>query len=382
MKVLFIASVFLASCFFQEVNSTRRWLKEEFPNPTKDLGICGRRGKVSLICDPDNVLSYKTANKLEELLYSIGKNTASGCSSDEKPGFQVGVAVLKRMRIFSWESVEETAEKFTKHLHDSWGVGHAGCDDGAMLLLSIHNRQVYISTGKKAMELLSDDQINIIIEQMKPYLRRKDYDKSVEHAVVRIGEVFSGKVLDRPPNYCQLIITTVVIAMVGVLGVWLYSLHKEEQEREDRTRELWRIHDEKLFGKFCPICLEEFQQKPKLVLSTCFHKFCKPCLTKWLKNKDTCPVCRQSADILNKDVTYHTYDFSREDPSLVMIQRPLRPSVILQTNVNRGSNSYTGSFDSDPIFARSSMVGNGSFGSNGGFGGGSSAGGGLVGGSW
>ena len=47
-----------------------------------------------------------------------------------------------------------------------------------------------------------------------------------------------------------------------------------------------------------------------------------------------------------------------------------------------GSNSFTGSFVSDPIFVRSSMVGGGSFGSGRGFGGGSSAGGGGKGGSW
>ena len=60
-----------------------------------------------------------------------------GYSSGEKGGFQIGVSVFNKMGSIPGESVEETAEKFTKHLHGSWGVGHAGCDDGAMLLLSI-----------------------------------------------------------------------------------------------------------------------------------------------------------------------------------------------------------------------------------------------------
>ena len=213
-RVTFFA-VLLAFCFLQEGNSTREWLKEDFPNPTKNLVSCGRRGKVSWICDPDKVLSYETADKVEELLYSIGKNTASECSSDEKAGFQIGVAVLKKMRTIPGESVEETAEKFTKHLHDSWGVGHASCDDGAMLLLSILDRQVHVSTGKKAMELLSDDQIGIIIEEMKTYLRGKDYDKSVELAVVRMGDVFSGKVLKRPFNDVVGFICLFLIVLIG-----------------------------------------------------------------------------------------------------------------------------------------------------------------------
>lgn len=388
-RVIFLA-VFLTLCFLQEGNSTQEWLKEDFPNPTKDLGSCGRREKVSWICDPDKVLNYETANKVEELLYSVGKNTASGCSSDKKPGFQIGVAVLKKMRRIPGESVEETAEKFTKHLHDSWGVGHAGCDDGAMLLLSILDRQVYVSTGKKAMELLSDDQIDIIIEEMKVYLRGKDYDKSVELAVVRMGEVFSGKVLERPFDYGLIIFCAFLIAVVGA---GLYIGHQQEQEREKCTRKLKRIQEERdranqsqksYESKSCPICLEEFQPETKTRLLACGHKYCEPCLTKWLEDHATCPICRQSADRRGDEGgTCHTYDFTPELQFRLMMLQLQHPSFVTQTMVNRwGSNSYTGSFVSDPIFVRSSMVGGGSFGSGGGFGGGSSAGGGGRGGSW
>lgn len=388
-RVIFFA-VFLALCFLQEAKSTQEWFKEDFPNPTKDLGSCGRRGKVSWVCDPDKVLSYEIANKVEELLYSIGKNTVSGCSSDEKPGFQIGVAVLKKMRTIPGESVEETAEKFTKHLHDSWGVGHAGCDDGAMLLLSILDRQVYISTGQKAMELLSDDQIDIIIEEMKPYLRGKDYDKSVELAVVRMGEVFSGKVLERPFNYGLMIFCAFLIVVVGI---GLYIEHKQGKERAKCTRKLKRIQEERdranqsqksYESKSCPICLEEFQPETKTRLLACGHKYCEPCLTKWLEDHATCPICRQSAD-RHKDEggACHTYDFIPELQFRLMMLQLQHPSFVTQTMVNRwGSNSYTGSFVSDPIFVRSSMVGGGSFGSGSGFGGGSSSGGGGRGGSW
>ena len=383
-------AVLLALCFLQEGSSTQEWLKEDFPNPAKDLGSCGRRGKVSWICDPDEVLSYETANKVEELLYSVGKNTASGCSSGEKAGFQIGVAVLKKMRSIPGESVEETAEKFTKHLHDSWGVGHAGCDDGAMLLLSILDRQVYVSTGKKAMELLSDDQIDIIIEELKGYLRGKDYDKSVELAVVRMGEVFSGKVLERPVNYGNIISVAIVIALVGYK---LYAEHKQKQEREKCTRKLNRIQEERdranQFHKSyeslsCPICLEEFQLETKTIMLACGHKYCEPCLTKWLEDHATCPICRQSAYRREDEGgACHTYDFISELHFRLMMLQRQHPSLVTQTMVNRwGSNSFTGSFVSDPIFVRYTMVGGGSTGSDSGFGGGSSAGGGGSGGGW
>ena len=388
-RVVFLA-VFVAVCFLKEGKSTQEWRKEEFPNPTKDVGSCGRRGRVSWICDPEKILSYETANKIEELLYSVAKNTVSGCSSGEKAGFQIGVAVLKKMLRIPGESVKETAEKFAKHLHDSWGVGHAGCDDGAMLLLSILDRQVYVSTGKRAMELLSDDQIGIIIDEMKPYLQSKNYDKSVELAVVRMGEVFSGKVLEHPFDYGLIIFCVLLIVIVGI---GLYIAFKQQQEREDCEDKLKRIQEERdrakqshksYESKSCPICLEEFQPETKTRLLACGHKYCEPCLTKWLEDHATCPICRQSTDRRGDGGgACNTYDFLPELQFRLMMLQLQHPSFVTQTMVDRwGSSSFTGSFVSDPIFVRSSMVGGGSFGSGGGFGGGGSSGGGGRGGSW
>ena len=227
---------FAAFYFLQEGQATRGWYKEDFPDPTIDVETCGRRGKVSWICDPENILSYGAADKIEELLYSIVKNTASGCSyyHNGKPGFQIGVAVLNQMSGIPGEPVEETAKTFAKHLHDSWGVGHAGCDDGAMLLISILDRQLYVSTGKRAMELLSDDQIDIIIEEMKPYMLKKDYDKGVELAIVRMGEVFG---IRSASNHWYIIFYAVLVIII--VGVGLYIGRKEEQSRGGWERDTY-----------------------------------------------------------------------------------------------------------------------------------------------
>ena len=228
--------IFAAFYFLQEEKATRGWYKEDFPDPTIDVETCGRRGKVSWICDPENILSYGAADKIEELLYSIVKNTASGCSyyHNGKPGFQIGVAVLNQMSGIPGEPVEETAKTFAKHLHDSWVVGHAGCDDGVMLLISILDRQLYVSTGKRAMELLSDDQIDIIIEEMKPYMLKKDYDKGVELAIVRMGEVFG---IRSASNHWYIIFYAVLVIII--VGVGLYIGRKEEQSRGGWERDTY-----------------------------------------------------------------------------------------------------------------------------------------------
>ena len=230
--------IFAAFYFLQEGQATRGWYKEDFPDPTIDVETCGRRGKVSWICDPENILSYGAADKIEELLYSIVKNTASGCSyyHNGKPGFQIGVAVLNQMSGIPGEPVEETAKTFAKHLHDSWGVGHAGCDDGAMLLISILDRQLYVSTGKRAMELLSDDQIDIIIEEMKPYMLKKDYDKGVELAIVRMGEVFG---IRSASNHGYIIFYAVVVIIILATIVVLCIKRKKEQSRGEWKRDTY-----------------------------------------------------------------------------------------------------------------------------------------------
>ena len=227
---------FAAFYFLQEGQATRGWYKEDFPDPTIDVETCGRRGKVSWICDPENILSYGAADKIEELLYSVVKNTDSGCSyyDNGKPGFQIGVAVLNQMSGIPGEPVEETAKTLAKHLHDSWGVGHTGCDDGAMLLISILDRQLYVSTGKRAMELLSDDQIDIIIEEMKPYMLKKDYDKGVELAIVRMGEVFGNR---SASNHWYIIFFAVLVIII--VGVGLYIGRKEEQSRGGWERDTY-----------------------------------------------------------------------------------------------------------------------------------------------
>lgn len=62
---------------------------------------------------------------------------------------------------------------------------------------------------------------------MKLYLREKDYDKFVELVVVRMGEVFSGKVLESFINYGFILFCVIIVVVVG-LG--FYIGYKEELE--------------------------------------------------------------------------------------------------------------------------------------------------------
>lgn len=65
------------------------------------------------------------------------------------------------------------AESLAKAIHDTWGVGHRACDNGVLLLLSVYDRQLYISAGRGAAGMLHDRMLDVIIEGVKPLLREQ-----------------------------------------------------------------------------------------------------------------------------------------------------------------------------------------------------------------
>jgi len=46
----------------------------------------------------------------------------------------------------------------------------------------------------------------------------------------------------------------------------------------------------------CPVCYS-FPNKSNMTTLECKHSFCTDCITKWLKENDTCPVCRHQIEL-------------------------------------------------------------------------------------
>ena len=46
------------------------------------------------------------------------------------------------------------------------------------------------------------------------------------------------------------------------------------------------------FENACPVCKEEFVLSEECLLMPCEHHFHKDCLIPWLKERNSCPVCR------------------------------------------------------------------------------------------
>lgn len=43
----------------------------------------------------------------------------------------------------------------------------------------------------------------------------------------------------------------------------------------------------------CPICMDEFKLRQKVLITDCGHHFHSKCLKKWFKVNQSCPMCRQ-----------------------------------------------------------------------------------------
>jgi len=400
------------------------WRKEDFPNPQSDLGhrrtaetrrVCGREWQKSNICDPDHILTDEEGDAIEGRLNFIHEEHTMPCGTESR-GVQMSVALMKNM---DTKGGLDSAEVFARHLHDKWGVGYSGCDNGILLLVAVENREVYISTGQGAREVVTDEAVQTIIENMRSRLRNEDYGQAVLGAVGDVHLQLAGKLPESSSSWWPFILMGSAIS--GVVGLFyvgtaiddrrnknrrLAQYKKENAEYEEVKTKLVSIQDEvktkakKLAEKFaavsCPVCLENFDNEDindtEVRILDCGHQFCSPCIEEWLKNNKTCPIC--IADVPE--------DNDREAHFRLSSLREQHPNFVSNEAVSRWSrrdyrSSYYGSSlfqNRRPVYivapsyrgssssSSSSFMGTPSRSSSFSFGGGTSSRGGGGGGSW
>lgn len=270
IPLLIVAQPFTQARNLQQQNTdahsllSTTWSPSTYPNPTRDIDKCNRRGVKSWVCDPDGVISYTTANVIESLVQDISTGTSpyalAPCGALGKQGYQVAVALMRKINVASTVTPADAARTFAKSLHDAWGVGFSGmqcawgmrnvhgvfaeknstpykstpmhthpttapppippteCNNGVLLLLAVDDRQVYISTGQGAQRAMPDDQAAVIIHRMKPSLRAGDYDIAVERAVREMGLALAGATFEEPHDW----VGTVFGVGVVVIILWAF----------------------------------------------------------------------------------------------------------------------------------------------------------------
>jgi len=56
----------------------------------------------------------------------------------------------------------------------------------------------------------------------------------------------------------------------------------------------------------CVICFEHITQEQKAVIKNCAHSFCFTCIKSWMETTITCPLCKQTMDVLQHSFTSET----------------------------------------------------------------------------
>lgn len=51
----------------------------------------------------------------------------------------------------------------------------------------------------------------------------------------------------------------------------------------------------------CAICREQFNKSNETIMLHCKHMYHKNCILEWLKEQNTCPICRESLDVKTTD---------------------------------------------------------------------------------
>ena len=320
------------------------WTPDSYPNPKVETFLCGRSGRVSSICDADGVLTEATKNRMEGLIQDIERGESpyrlATCGSRGAEGYQVAVAVMRKMKVDDGAQPAEVAKEFAKTLHARWGVGISECDNGVLLLLSVDDRQVYVSTGKQAQrEGLPDETLALIVSWMVPYLKGGQYGEAIVRGVTNIGLALSGWDVAQDDSTWSVGLVFFLIVLTFVLfsiAQSVYQTRKRNKRLKTCKQILEKIKDEQdrivsrewSEHRTCPVCFEAFgeatgssgsissrdeqsanideaaeegsrllgdESRKRLVLK-CGHCVCEPCLKEWMARNRTCPVCREPVD--------------------------------------------------------------------------------------
>jgi len=259
---------------------------------------------------------------------------------------------------------------------------------------------MYISTGRGANMVLTDEKVQDVLASMRSRLRMGEVDAALENGVNLIGLVLAGQAIHFRDDAAggSWMVGLFLIAVTG-LFVWAWSKRNRYQECERRIRQLQEDKDLAKSNAYkqtsCPICFSSWLETTSTAVLECGHKFCEECISQWAKKSNSCPICRKPivhGDVNRAGSETRLQSMDQYGPEMNFRLNRLHdmyPDYVTQSMINRWRDPcYQGSMISDQDFValapqvRDSARVSGSRGAFSSFGGGSSSGGGGGGSSW
>jgi uncharacterized protein len=103
---------------------------------------------------------------------------------EQATGAQLALVTVKSLE-------GDPIEDATNDLFHAWGVGKKGEDNGAMVLLSVDDRKSRLEVGFGLGGIIPDGMAGLLLDDMRPALRAKQYGQALISAADRLGSTIA-----------------------------------------------------------------------------------------------------------------------------------------------------------------------------------------------
>ncbi len=133
---------------------------------------------------------------------------------NQTEGIQFQVLIIDKL-------VDETIESYSIKVVDEWKLGKKGDDRAALFLISLDDRKMRIEVGRGLEGTLTDLTTNRILDEVKPFFQKGDYDNGVALGLALMAQA-DGKKLDfngqiKPRHHRKGSAPMVLIAIFGLI---------------------------------------------------------------------------------------------------------------------------------------------------------------------
>ncbi len=114
----------------------------------------------------------------------------------QQEGIQFQVLIIDKL-------ADESIEGYSIKVVDQWKIGKKGDDRAALFLISLSDRKMRIEVGRGLEGNLTDLTTNRILDEVKPYFQKNDYDNGVALGLALMAQAdgkklnFQGKMQPR-----------------------------------------------------------------------------------------------------------------------------------------------------------------------------------------
>ncbi len=115
---------------------------------------------------------------------------------NQTEGIQFQVLIIDKL-------VDETIEGYSIKVVDEWKLGKKGDDRAALFLIALDDRKMRIEVGRGLEGTLTDLTTNRILDEVKPFFRKNDFDNGVALGLALMAQAdgkklnFDGRVKPR-----------------------------------------------------------------------------------------------------------------------------------------------------------------------------------------